>query len=180
MSLRDDLKIDAYALDHEWLKQPNLAYKIGEDLGNAIYDRDKKKDALELTVALLDADIRANPEKYGFESDKKLTEKAIEKTIITLDEYDKAQTAVLEANRHVALLTAAKTAIEHKKSALEALVKLAASNYFADPRISGDDKKAYEKQSHTAVADEINGGLADNERLVRRRKRNANGDTDTA
>ena len=78
-----DLKLDRDNLDREWEKQATLFMKWAERHAEALYERDRKKEKLDLVRAELDASLRANPELFGF--DKKPTESAISAWIISQD-----------------------------------------------------------------------------------------------
>ena len=78
--LRSELRIDPDALDEACLEQPMLYNKYAELLAQAKKNVDTQKMLLEMTVAEIDAEIRADPESF-FDSSKKPTEGQIEKTI---------------------------------------------------------------------------------------------------
>jgi len=159
-----DLKIDKDNLDVDWTNQPALYMKWAERHAQALYERDKKKDQLELVRAELDSALRTNPDAFGF--DKKPTESAISAWITSQDKYKKANLALIEANKDSLILAGAREAMNHKRSALENMVKLWLGSYYADPNIPSDAKKIVENNSRVAQEK----GLKDNPRLKRREK----------
>ena len=135
MSYEQDMHIDETALDLELLEQPTLMAKYSQMLAEARRDRDLAKEAMDLKRAEIDLDIRADPEKYALE---KITENAISNCILMEDDYIAAQKEYHDANYEVNVLTGVVSAVEHRKSALENMVKLYGQNYFAGPSIPHD------------------------------------------
>lgn len=138
MSYEEDLKINLNDLAENWDKQPQLYMKWAEKYAQAYFERDKKKEKLEIVKAQIDMDIRTNLDNYGF--DKKPTEAAISAKILMQPEYQAASTSVIEANRDMNIYNAAKTAMDHKKKALEMLSYLSTSGLYAEPSDSQDKK----------------------------------------
>lgn len=135
MSYEDDMRIDEDALDVELLEQPSLMTKYSRLLAEAKLERDLAKEELDLMRATIDLDIRDNPEKYQL---SKVTENAINNCILMEEQYQDVQKKYNQDNYEVNVLQGIINAIEHRKSALENLVKLYGQNYFAGPAIPHD------------------------------------------
>jgi len=125
---------------------------------------DDAKERLDFVRAKLDAEIRNDPEKFGI---TKLTESAIQATIILQPEYQEAARAYNDAKYEYEVSQAAVRAIDQRKTALENLVKLLSVSYFAGPKTPRDlTKEALERQAQRQ-----------SDRRVRiRRRRGASGD----
>jgi hypothetical protein len=136
-SYEEDLTIDRYALDDEWVKQPTVFMEWSEHYAQAILERDRAKEKLDLIRAEIDADVRTNPEKYDLQ---KITESAISSAIIQTKEYGDAMNIYIEAVKFVNILGGAKDALNHKKAALENLTRLYLENYYAKPNIPKEVK----------------------------------------
>jgi len=128
-SAKELFQIDIHELDVEWMNLPQLYYEYASKLGAARVLFEQAKNHLEEVKAKLDADIRANPDVYGV-TDDKLTEPRIERIILTQPEYKQAFKSYLNARKRYELLKAVVNALDYKRSALENLVKLYASQYF--------------------------------------------------
>ncbi len=131
----EDIRIDESALDVEWLEQPRLMNRYCQLAADAKKAMDLAKEAVDVVRAELQRSIRSNPDEYGI---PKLTEAAVESTIVLDEKFRKAQMEYLEARYENEMVTAAVRAIDQRKTALENLVKLYASNYFAGPTAPRD------------------------------------------
>lgn len=137
--------IDENVLDVELLEQPSLMAKYSRMLAEAQRDKDLAKESLDLMKAEIDLDIRDNPEKYKL---AKITEAAITNCILMEEDYQAALKDLHEATYQVNVMHGVIKAIEHRKSALENLVKLYGQNYFAGPSIPHDLSEM--REGHTA------------------------------
>lgn len=145
--MKDDfLAIDELRLDVECKRQPQLYFQYAQKLADAQADMSAAKSALELTEAELDKKIRAMPGKYGLE-DSGLTEKAISRRIPMLDEYKNAVENLRTAQHKVQVLSAAVTALEHRKRSLTLLVKLFELDYYGEVPKSARARDKLEKES---------------------------------
>lgn len=163
MSFSDDARIDKHQLDFEWLRQASLFHKYAEAYANAMFERDKAKERLDLVKAQVDSAIRSEPEDYGFLT--KPTEPAIASAILQDPDYIEAKSKYLNSVREMNIVMGAKTAMEHKKSALETLSKLYLSGYWAEVRVSKEARKKYQ-ESNDAEAEALNASA----RMQRRSK----------
>jgi len=157
----DDLRIDKYNLDYEWERQAQLYMKWAEAHAQAVLERDRAKELLDLARAELDSQIRESPEKFGF--DKKPTETAIANTILQQDRYREVYKNFVETTKNMNILAGAKEAMAHKKKALEGITQLMVSGYYAEPNIP---KEAKEKSMERTKAS-LKQGLKRSKRLNR-------------
>lgn len=141
------LNIELTRLDEEWLKQPKLYYEAAEQLANKRFEMETLKNNLaaaeadlEDVQAKVDLAIRSNPSKYLGEI--KVTEASIKNAVLLDPEYKKTKQIcdnlnqeLLKAKYEAELLAAIVEALNHKKSALENLVKLHSQNYFSVPKV---------------------------------------------
>lgn len=142
---KEDLQIDMNSLESEWEKQPVIFIHWAEGLAEANKEKDRTKQQLEIVTAELDKEARTSGEvveEYG-----KLTETAIKGWIVLQDSFQQAQEDYNEAKHEAAILSAAVSAMEQKKSALENLVKLWAAGYYSTPREPNMDKNIQEKRT---------------------------------
>lgn len=135
MKFEEDIRIDEDALDIEWLNQPRLMLKYSKISAEAKMEMLLRKEVLDLIKADLDKEIRSDPEKFGI---VKITETAVSNTIISHKLYKEANTAYLQAQYEADIARGAVSAVEHKKDALENLVRLFGQNYFAGPQVPRD------------------------------------------
>lgn len=133
MDFSNDLKVDAYNLDLEWVNFPSVFMQYSEELAKAQKEADRAKLAAEVCEAQVDKNVRADPAKYGIEG--KPTEATIKAAIHLSVEYNEAQEALNEIRYKVNQYGNAVRALEHKKRALENLVILHGQSYFVDPKL---------------------------------------------
>lgn len=137
MRLKDDLKVDKYALDCEWENHPLKYFEWAETHAKAILDRDNLKQKMDMLEAKLDKQLRVSLEK---EFDKKPTEAAIKARICLDSEYSELQAELTKMNYNINILSAVKTAMDSKKKALEYLTQLHLSSYFSKPVVTSESK----------------------------------------
>jgi len=137
---RKDLEIDKYQLDDAWVNQPSMFCEWAEKAVEAYFERDKKKEQLDLTRAELDGEIRTDPAKFKIE---KITENAVSNAIITHNKYREANEKYLEAIKNAKILDIAREGFDHKKKSLEKLTDLFLSGYWSEPRIKAEAKEDF-------------------------------------
>ena len=145
--LADDLFVDRHDLPSEWEKQPQLYMYWAEEYAWAVMDRDKAKEQLELKAADLDSAIRTDPAAYEL---VKVTEASVAGAVKVQPEYQQAQEKLHQANLVVNRMAAARSAMDHKRKALEHLTTLAINEFYSSntaPAAStvSRGKKAQEK-----------------------------------
>lgn len=129
------IEIDPFQLDREWVDQPVMYHRAAVQLAEAKRQLDHAKTAMELTKADLYAAISANPEQFGL---SKTTETAISQAMVCQKLYQEGQGAIRKAKYQVDVLEAAVLALDQRKKALENLVQLHLSDYYAAPRHKSD------------------------------------------
>jgi len=143
MNYEADIRIDETALDFEWIDQPVKMMQYGSHAAAMKNALDKAKEALDFTKAELDNEIRSDPEKFGLE---KVTDKAIEATILLQERYKKVSESYLNAKFESDVAFAAVKAFEQRKDALENLVRLHGQQYFAGPKVPRNLPQEVEKR----------------------------------
>lgn len=153
--MSDFFDIDPNALDKEWVNQPRLYYTYASEAAEArdAWERAKaEKEVMEAEMEEAEAEvslkIRRNPDGYNLE---KVTEDCIKKTVLLQAEYKAAQRLLFQAQQKVIkakskldLAEVAVKTLDHKKAALEDLVRLRLANYYAEPRDPSGGK--YDKE----------------------------------
>jgi hypothetical protein len=143
-----DMSIDPHQLDKEWLSQPNKYFRYAAKLADARTRLDEAKSSFDVVKAELDLAVRRDPSEFGLE---KLTEKALEAVVVSQDLYGAAQNDVFMAKHEVEVLSAAVSALDHRKKALENMVTLHMANYYSTPRAKGESKESVEEFEKRAV-----------------------------
>ena len=154
----EDIRIDDQALDIEWKEQPVLMMRYTRHASNARRKLDLAKEALELLRAEIDKEIRQNPTDYGID---KVTENAVQNTIITTEQYKEANKKVIEAKFDVDIAQGAVIAISQRKDALENLARLLGLQYFAGPKMPRDlTKEAQKRERQKEVNADIGSSIS--------------------
>lgn len=137
---KKDLEVHLHDLESGLTNQASLYMKYAELYADAIRERDRAKEALDLYKAEMDSKIRENPDKFGL---TKSTETGIANCIIREGEYALRMDTFNNANYRANIMTGARMAFEHRKTALETLSKLYIGGYFSEVRMSEDMKKTF-------------------------------------
>ena len=145
MNYEADIKIEEGCLDVEWIGQAELMLKYGKHAAEMKRNLDRAKEKLELTKSELDRAVRTSPEDFDLE---KVTDKAIDALIPTLQEYKEASKEYLNAKFESDVAFAAVKSFEQRKDALENLVRLHGQQYFAGPKIPRDLQSEVEKREN--------------------------------
>ena len=90
-------------------------------------------------IAKLDGQIRRNPQRYRID---KITETVVANALVLQKKYKNAEASIWEIENKIDevshyhnLLDAAAKALDHKKMAIEGLIKLHGQSYFAGPKV---------------------------------------------
>jgi hypothetical protein len=129
MSYDDDINIDEGALDVEWVDHSRRMLLYCQNAAEAQKEVNLAKERVDFVKARLDQDIRAASQGQT------TREKSIEAAIITHPDYQAANNDYIERKYEHDIANAAVRAFEHRKSALENLVRLHANQYFAGPSV---------------------------------------------
>lgn len=148
LDYENDLLLDQHSLDYEWLRQASLFQKYSMVYADAAAIKDEAKEELLRTDAEIDLEVRSDWYQFGFET--KPTEPAIKAVILLDDRHKKAARSFNEASRQANILQGTKTALEHKKAALERLSALYLAGYWADPKVTKEAKDYYENNIQSA------------------------------
>ena len=132
MNYEHEMYIDEDSLDIECLDQPALMLKYSRKLAELKQQRDLDKESFDLAVAEIDKEIREDPESFGL---SKITEAVVQNTIKTTKKYQSAMKTYLQARYEVDVCQGAVSAVEQRKSMIEALIKLHGQQYFAGPSV---------------------------------------------
>lgn len=127
----DLFHLDKNRLDDEWIKQPRYYHEYSDKLADAKRDLEKAKAEHDLTVAELDKEIRTTPSEFGLE---KVTETALRSTMILQTSYRDSERAIINARHKVDLIQSIVSSLDHRKYALQDLVKLRLADYFSEPK----------------------------------------------
>lgn len=170
MAFKDDIKISIYQLDKAAIEQPELYEEWSRQWAEAVFERDKLKENLTIKKAEIDALIRQIPSKFGWAQDKAPTEAWIGQQIILNNEIVHLNQLLIEAQYNVNIMASAKESIEHRGKAIGTLTELYKGNYFVAKSRSDDN---YQSTMTKKVVESQSSALANNERLVARRKKEA-------
>jgi len=156
---KENIQIDKYSLDQEFEKHPMLYHEFAMDMIQAEDEKDRAKDQLELLRAELDVAIRNNPKAFQME---KVTEAAINSTIIQTERFKVAQDYYNSCVSNFKILKVAVESLNQKKTALENLVKLYLGEYY-----SKEVPKEIKENATERVADFIHDDLNRRSKLRR-------------
>lgn len=155
-SYYEDLVIDRYKLEEECVDQPRRYMKWSEEYAEAIFKRDKAKQNLKIVSAQVQQRVRQDPDLYGVVAGQRgVTEGAIQAALDTNQEILDAEDLVLEADKNLQILKAAKESFDDRKRQLTNLVHLQLGQYYSDPVKAATSEGKKMQEDH----------LADNERL---------------
>lgn len=127
MDFEREIEIDPDQLDLEWLRQPQLYAKYSNAVSSLKAAADRAKERTEVVRSELDSKIRSNPESYGL---AKATDTAVLSSVTASATYQQARTEQFAAAEEYSQAANALSALEHRRSALENLVKLHLAGYF--------------------------------------------------
>ncbi len=143
-----DVSIDEYQLDREWVIQPELVYEWAVAAADARREMDAAKARLEVVKADLSLKMRSDPQSYGL---PKTTDAAVTSAVTVADECVEAVNAYHVARHRYELIQAGLAALENRKKALENLVSLHLSNYYAQPQARKDDAEGVQEMQKRTV-----------------------------
>jgi hypothetical protein len=137
-----ELDIDLLALEEEWVNQPQAFFMASARLARQRERLDAFKGALSVARADADKEIRDDPEAHGL---TKVTEAAVANAVNNHQDVRTMEKKVREQQYKVHLCAGAVDAYEHRKRALESLVKLQGMEYYADPQAGRQNTEFVEK-----------------------------------
>ena len=147
--IEKDLEIDKDNLDFACLDQPRRFMKWSVEYAEAIRIRDEAKRSASVIKANTNLDIRTRPSEYGIE---KATEGSINAALESNEEVNKAEKEISDAQYAVNIYSAAKEALDQRRSMLERLVALYISGYYSQVKLDttqvgkiGDEATEHQK-----------------------------------
>lgn len=146
-----DLSINKFKLDEECLSHSSLYFRYAEASREAKSEVSKQKNNLELVEAQRREEIRIELEKKGI----KPTIPMLDSAVIRDEEVVKCKELVRKAEDICAKLSVAVTAMEHRKSELDNLVKLYCAGYFSVVANS-DSRKFATEQTEKEIRKNLN------------------------
>lgn len=141
--------IDQNSLNEAFVDQPTMMYDFTSNLAIAKKEYERTKASLGVIRAKVKMDIRRNPKEYGIPG--RPADKVVD-DLATMDRRVIKASEVMQEARHKAeLLQSGVTALEHRKGALEGLVKLHGQGYFAAVHVTGVGREVMEEIQKKAV-----------------------------
>lgn len=140
LNYKNDVRINESALDLEWLDQAELAVKYGKEWAV----QRKKVFLLEEKIKVVRSKLikKAYEDPQEYLGQPKATMQTVEAYYRDHKKHKKLKQEVIEAQEELDLIEVAKNEIAFtRKSALENMVKLYASDYFAGPNVPRDLSK---------------------------------------
>lgn len=147
-----DLSINKFKLDEECLSHSSIYFRYAEAQQTAKSEVSRQKDRLELVLAEENILIRDEFNRAG----TKITEALVTAQLSRSEKVQKAKEELRKAEEIYAKLSVAVTAMEHRKSELDNLVKLYCSGYFSVTNSSPEAKKGINEQTENAVRKNLN------------------------
>lgn len=136
------VEIDPFRLDEEWVKQPRFYHEWAVRLSAMRRLRDQAKAGLDVVRAEVWAQVAADPAAAGL---VKTTDTALGNAVVADKRVQAARKALIDAEHEVDVLEAAVAAIDQRKRALESLVQLHLSDYYATPRVKTATREAVDE-----------------------------------
>lgn len=161
MNYEEDLKIDRYNLDIEWLRQPSIYMKYIEEAAKADKAVRRAREKIEIIKAELHTIIRVERENQNL----KTTKDILDSLIIQTPEYQNAVNNHIDMIEMSKIINGAVDAFNQRKNALENAVKLLLAGFFSAPK---DEKKDGESQTEKSLN---NASKKQREKLKRKRSK---------
>jgi hypothetical protein len=135
---KKDIEVDQNNLELECVRHARMTTDYTDFLAQAIFDRDKAKEALEVNEATLDQAIRA----AAATANEKVTEAVVKNRMILNSTHQKAIQALIDADYVVNILKGAVKGCDKKGDRITDLIRLFGMKYYAEPYDGGSDIKA--------------------------------------
>lgn len=123
--------VDEQHLVEEWVEHPSRVFYYATLAANIQMSLEEAKRFDEVLRADLSLDVRKNPEAFGLQ---KTTEGLIEAIIQSDGRVQSSAKKIIRLKNELDLAKAAVSALESKKKALESIVQLHMTSYFANPK----------------------------------------------
>lgn len=136
---KEDLEVSFDNLPENWRDHPRRFAVWGEKHANAIAERDRAKESLEVTKAELGTEIRKDWAALGY--DKAPTVDAVKDWVILQPKFKDANKKYINACEEANILSIARSAFEHRRKQLESLTQFLLMGIIsANPKLQGDDE----------------------------------------
>ena len=139
---RGVLAIDGSNLHLEWQRQADIYHDAAVDLADIKLELDLAEAKLKVRENEVRNNVRRKPDKYGI---VKLTEGAIDEVVAAYPKLAQMQEEILTLKHHAAMAKALVDSLDQKKKALEKLVDLILSDYWAEPKLKRGALKTLEE-----------------------------------
>lgn len=148
------LSIDKNKLDEELERQASLYIRWTKEFLSEIEEEyGKAKINLDITQAEVDKEIRNDPSDFGI---KKVSEAAVKNAIELDGRVVEAKNRILQKKKELTIVQGALRSLDHKKTALENLVRLTTMGYFSTEPISNLSKKIAEEYDSSKIKSSLN------------------------
>lgn len=137
------VKINRFNLPEECERHAGLYHQIAEARADTQAELDRMKDELQLHKAEREIKIRA---EWNIDTDGKQTESGVAAKLASLDSVLARQEEIRVKTKELAILDAAKSAFEHRKSMLNNLTSLLIGGFYAAPEGGVKDSKSSVKE----------------------------------
>jgi len=134
MSVKDDVALNINELDKEWERQSALMEEYSSALSTSNREYSNMKLVLDGMTARLKMEWREKGEISTPTGKVKLTEGALSDAVDSNEEVTKQKQLMIEMQFEIDTLKGIVSALQNKKSALEAEVSLYLSGYFSSPK----------------------------------------------
>ncbi len=124
------ITLDADNLEQEWTDHPGAVHWVNIQWAEALRERKFAEFDLESVLAREDVALRTAFDNAG----KKTTETEIKRLLLANSACREAAQKRDEAAHIQHLVESERTALDHKKSALENIVKLRLSDWYSEPK----------------------------------------------
>jgi len=154
-NIKEDAAINPSELDVAWLEQANLVAKYGKALARAEMEVNECDERVKSTRSRLVIEANEDPSVLG--DGVKATAQTVEAFYRNDSEYQKQKGRKINAESVAERLRSAINVLYHRRSALENLVRLHGSEYFAGPRVPRDLVSEWDQKQRKA-ADNVKAG----------------------
>jgi len=144
MNFENDIKINKFELDKEWLGQASLLQEYSVACAEAEKDKNKADEQVKIIRSKLVLKASADPKILG--KGVKPTGPNVEAFYRTHPSHIKAKEDLHEATYEYDVLKGAVFALNQRKTALENLVRLQLSSYYGEPTVSGSETTEFNEQ----------------------------------
>lgn len=140
----EDLEIDKFNLEQEWIEQSSLFFKYMQLEADAAKREAEIKEACDITLAEVEKEVRACPGEYGLK--EKPPASAVMAAVNLSKDVQEAREELRDARHELAMMQAAVRAFTHRKSALENLVRLQGQGYYSSPAVSDSEAEGFNEK----------------------------------